>query len=179
MAADDRIEGYAAAILEVAKGEGQLERVGDELYRISRVFESSVSLREVLVDPRVPSERKLGVLEDLLGDKVSPLTLNLVTFVVSAGRFGDLAEITDRLTARAAAERNRAIAEVRSAIELDDETVARLVEALGTATGKQVDVKTVVDPSVIGGLVVRVGDTVIDGTVRHRFEELRQQLARD
>ena len=59
----------------------------------------------------------------------------------------------------------------------DAETVERLAEALGAATGKEVAVKTVVDPSVIGGLVARVGDTVIDGSVRRRFEELRQQLS--
>lgn len=177
MTAEARIDGYAAAILEVARGEGQLDRVGDELYRIARAFESSVALREVLTDPRVPGERKLGVVGDLLEEKVSPLTLNLVSFVVSAGRSGDLPAIADRLSARAAEETGRVIAEVRTAVVLDEATVARLAEALGKATGKKVDVKAVVDPSVLGGLVARVGDVVIDGTVKHRFEELRRQLA--
>jgi len=179
MSAEDRIDGYAAAILEVARGEGQLDRVGDELYRISHAFGSSVELREVLTDPRVSADRKVGVVTDLLETKVSPLTLNLVSFVVLAGRAGDLAAIADRLVDRAAAEDNRVVAEVRSAVELDEETVSRLAEALGTATGKEVEVKAVVDPTVIGGLVARVGDTVIDGSVRRRFEDLRQQLGRN
>jgi F-type H+-transporting ATPase subunit delta len=178
MAAEERIEGYAAAILEVARGEAQLERVGDELYRIARAFESSVELREALTDPRIPGERKLGIVGDLLGEKVSPLTLNLVSFVVSAGRAADLPAISDRLAARAAAETGRVIAEVRTAIELDDATEARLAVALSDATGKQVEIKTIVDPSIVGGLVARVGDTVIDGSVRRRFEQLRQQLSR-
>ncbi len=179
MSAEDRIDGYAAAILEVARGEGELDRVGDELYRISRAFASSAELRDALTDPRLPSERKLGVVEDLLESRVSPLTLNLVTFIVAAGRARDLTAIADRLADKAAEEENRVIAEVRAAVELDGETVARLTEALSKATGKQVEVKTVVDPAVIGGLVARVGDTVIDGSVRRRFEDLRQQLGRN
>lgn len=179
MSAADRIDGYAAAILEVARGEGELDRVGDELYRISRAFGASAELRDALTDPRLPQERKLGVVGDLLESRVSPLTLNLVSFVVAAGRAGDLSAIADRLAARAAEADARVIAEVRSAVELDEETVARLTDALSKATGKQVEVKTVVDSAVIGGLVARVGDTVIDGSVRRRFEDLRQQLARD
>lgn len=176
MAVDDRIEGYASAILEVAKAEGELERVGDELFRIARAFESSSELRGVLTDRQIPLDRKLGIVGDLLEGRASPLSSSLVTFVVSAGRGGDLPAIANRLAERAAADRDRAIAEVRTAVELDDETIARLAEKLGRVTGKQVEVKTVVDPSVIGGVVARVGDTVIDGSLRHRLDELRNKL---
>ena len=175
---DDRIDGYAAAILELAKAEGELARIGDELFRIARAFESSNELREALTDPRLPVERKKAVVDDLLGDKISPLAVNLVNFVVGVGRAADLPAIADRLAERAAGERNKVIAEVRSATELDEKTVARLAESLGKATGKDVEVKTVVDPSVIGGVVARVGDVVIDGTVRHRLEEIRDTLIR-
>jgi F-type H+-transporting ATPase subunit delta len=176
MAVDDRIEGYASAILEVAKAEGELERVGDELFRIARAFESSSELRDVLVDRRVPIERKLGIIGDLLEGKTSSLSQALVSFVVSVGRGADLPAIANRLADRAAADRDRAIAEVRSAIELDDATVAELAEKLSRVTGKQVEVKTVVDPSVLGGVVARVGDTVIDGSLRHRLDELQEKL---
>lgn len=176
MPADDRIDGYAAAILEVAKAEGQLERVGDELFRIARAFESSNSLREALTDSRIPEERKKGVIDDLLGAKASPLAVNLVHFVVSAGRAADLPAIADRVTARAASARRKAVAEVRTAVELDAATIERLTAALSKATGKDVEVKAVVDPTVIGGVVARVGDVVIDGTVSHRLEQLRETL---
>jgi F-type H+-transporting ATPase subunit delta len=176
MAIDDRIDGYAAAILEFARAEDQLERVGDELFRIARAFEASNPLREALTDPRIPVERKKGVVDDLLGAKTSPLTVNLVGFVVSAGRAADLPAIADRVAARAAAARDRAVAEVRTAVELDPATVTRLTAALNRATGKEVDVKVVVDPSVIGGVVARIGDLVIDGTVSHRLQQLRETL---
>jgi F-type H+-transporting ATPase subunit delta len=175
---DERIDGYAAAILELAKAEGELARIGDELFRIARAFESSNELREALTDPRLPTERKKSVVDDLLGDKTSILAVNLVNFVVGLGRAADLPAIADRLAERAAAERNKVIAEVRSAAELDEKTIAQLAESLGKATGKDVEVKTVVDPSVIGGVVARVGDVVIDGTVRHRLEEIRDTLIR-
>jgi F-type H+-transporting ATPase subunit delta len=178
MASPDLVHGYAAGLLEVARAEGSIVRVSDELYRIARTLETSTELRLALSDLRLPLERKQGIVEDLLGGRVLPLTLNLVSFVVAAGRSSDLPAIADRLVEQAAAERDRAIAEVRTAFELDEDTVRRLAQSLSRATGKQVEVKTVVDPSLIGGLVARVGDTVIDGSLRHRFEGLRQVLQR-
>jgi F-type H+-transporting ATPase subunit delta len=178
MASPDLVHGYAAGLLEVARAEGSVVRVSDELYRIARTLETSTELRLALSDLRLPLERKQGIVEDLLGGRVLPLTLNLVSFVVAAGRSSDLPAIADRLAEQAAAERDRAIAEVRTAFELDEDTVRRLAQSLSRATGKQVEVKTVVDPSLIGGLVARVGDTVIDGSLRHRFEGLRQVLQR-
>jgi F-type H+-transporting ATPase subunit delta len=176
MAADDRIDGYATAILEFARAEGQLERVGDELFRIARAFESSNPLRDALTDPRIPAERKKGVIDDLLGAKTLPLTVNLVSFVVNAGRASDLPAIADRVAAMAASARDKAIAEVRTAVKLDAATIERLTAALNKATGKDVEVKIVVDPTVIGGVVARVGDLVIDGTVSHRLQQLRETL---
>jgi F-type H+-transporting ATPase subunit delta len=174
--ADARIDGYAAAILQVAEAEDALERVGDELFRIARTFEGSNELREALTDPRIPLERKKGVIDDLLGGKASPLTANLVGFVVSTGRAAELPAIADRVAARAAAARDKAVAEVRTAVELDAATIERLTAALNKATGKAVEVRVVVDPSVIGGVVTRVGDLVIDGTVSHRLQQLRETL---
>jgi F-type H+-transporting ATPase subunit delta len=178
MPADDRIDGYAAAILEVARAEGELERIGDELFRIARAFESSNDLREALTDPRLPTERKQGIVEDLLGDRASRLAVGLVEFVVGQGRAADLPAIADRIAERAAEARDKVIAEVRTAVEIDEATTARLAEALGRATGRDVEVKTVIDESLIGGLVARVGDVVIDGSIKHRIEELRETLTR-
>jgi F-type H+-transporting ATPase subunit delta len=174
--ADARIDGYANALFEVARVEGSLGEVEDELFRFARTLEGSDELRSVLTDPAIPAERRQGVVEDLLGGRASPTTANLVSFVVGAGRARDLPAIIDRLVQRVAAERSREVAEVRSAIELDDATVARLAAALESATGKQLEVKVIVDPSVLGGIVAQVGDTVIDGTVRTRLEQLRDVI---
>ncbi|MGD2043458.1 MAG: F0F1 ATP synthase subunit delta, partial [Acidimicrobiia bacterium] len=86
--------------------------------------------------------------------------------------------IASAVAEAAASSRDRAVAEVRSAVPLDDATVSRLTESLGRATGKKVEVKVVVDPSVIGGIVARVGDTVIDGSIARRVDSVRQAVAK-
>ena len=96
--------------------------------------------------------------------------------MVAVGRAKNLPEIIDKLVARAAQERDQAVAEVRTAYPIDDKHRDQLAKALGKATGKNVTVKVNVDPSVLGGVVARVGDTVIDGTIRHRLEQLRESL---
>jgi len=173
---DARIDGYANALFEVARVEGSLAEVEDELFRFARTLESSDELRSVLTDEAVPVARRQGVVEDLLGAKASPVTANLVQFVVGAGRARQLPQIIDRLVQRAAAAKDSVVGEVRSAIPLTDEQKSRLADALGRATGKKVEVKVIVDPGVLGGLVAQVGDTVIDGSVRARLDQLREQI---
>lgn len=172
----DRIDAYANALFELARAEGQTADVEDELFRFSRTLQGNDALRETLTDQRIPAEKRQAIVEDLLGDKASPVTVNLVSFVVGAGRAKDLPSIIDRLVARAAAERQHEVAEVTSAIPLDDDTLTRLAAALSNATGKQVEVRAVVDPSILGGIVARIGDTIIDGSVRHRLEQLKERL---
>lgn len=172
----DRIDAYANALFELARAEGQTGDVEDELFRFSRTLQGNDALRETLTDQRIPAEKRQAIVEDLLGDKASPVTVNLVSFVVGAGRAKDLPSIIDRLVVRAAAERQHEVAEVTSAIPLDDDTITRLAAALSNATGKQVEVRVVVDPAILGGIVARIGDTIIDGSVRHRLEQLKERL---
>ncbi len=173
----ERIDGYATALFEVARVEGSLDEVEDELFRFARALESSDELREVLTDPAVPVERRKGVVADLLGTKASPTTTNLVSFLVASERGRELPAIIDRLVERVAATRSKVVAEVRTSIELDADQQARLGEALGRATGKDVTVKVIVDPSVMGGIIAQVGDTVIDGSVRARLDQMREAIA--
>jgi F-type H+-transporting ATPase subunit delta len=172
----DRVDAYAAAIFEVAKAEGNLDEVADELFRFARIFESNDELRKALTDQALPPERRQAIVEDLLGGRALPLTTSLISFIVAAGRGRDLPAIVDQLVERAAAEREHVVAEVRTAVELTPEQRDRLAAALSRNLGKQVEVKVVVDPTVLGGVVARVGDTVIDGSVRHRLEQLKEQL---
>ena len=171
-----REDAYADAFFEVARSEGHLETVEDELFRFARTLEASDDLRTTLSDAAVPADRKQGIITDLLADRASPVTTSLVSFVVSAGRSRDLPAIIDKLVERAAQERDEAVAEVRTAVPLDDDRRERLAAALSKATGKKVSVKVIVDPTVIGGVVAQVGDTVIDGSIRRRLEQLKEVL---
>lgn len=171
----DRTNAYAEAMFEVARAEGALETVEDELFRVARTLEGNDELRNTLVDENIPLERRIGVVQDVLRT-AHPTTRGLVSFVVSSGRTRDLTGIIDRLVERAAEERSEAVAEVRSAVPLDDGQRDRLARALSAATGRRVSVKVVVDESVLGGIVAQVGDTVIDGSVRNRLNQLREAL---
>jgi len=172
----DRIDGYASALFEVARAEGNLDEVEDELFRFARSLEGSDELRNALTDELVPPERRQAIVEDLLGSRASPTTVSLVSLVVGSGRGRDLPAIIGKLVDRAAAEKDRTVAEVRSAIPLTADQQRRLAATLANATGKQVEVKVVVDPSVLGGAVATVGDAVIDGSVRTRLDQIKSLL---
>ncbi len=173
---DARIDGYARALFEVARAEGTLDEVEDELFRFARSFESSDELRTALTNELVPAAKRQAIVEDLLGGKATSTTTQLISMVVGSGRGRDLPAIIDRLVQRAANSKNLEVAEVRSAVALTDDQQARLTAALANATGKQVTLKVVVDPSIIGGIVATVGDTVIDGSVRTRVDQLKSRL---
>lgn len=173
MTTDARTLAYAEALFGVARSEGNLAEVEDELFRFARTLESSDELRTTLTDANLPVSRRQQIVEDLLGGKANPITTSLLSMVVGTGRSRDLPAIVDELVRISAAEGNKEVAEVRSAVALTDDQKARLAEALGNATGKQVEVKVILDPAVLGGLVAQVGDTVIDGSVKTRLAQLK------
>lgn len=169
-------EGYAAAFFEVARAEGALATIEDELLTFARAFDTNPELQRTLEDRAIPAERRLGIVADLLGAAAHPVTTNLVSLVVGAGRAREIPTVVASLLARAAAEKGRASGEVRSAVPLSEDQKQRLVAAVEKATGKKVELKYVVDPSVLGGVVTKVGDTIIDGSLRTRLEQLREAL---
>jgi F-type H+-transporting ATPase subunit delta len=173
---DNRIDGYARALFEIARAEGTLDEVEDELFRFARSYESSDALRNALTDEQIPAAKRQAIVEDLLGGKATSTTTQLVSMVVGSGRGRDLPAIIDKLVARASSAKNLEVAEVRTAVALTADQQDRLRAALVNATGKQVNLKVVVDPSVIGGIVATVGDTVIDGSVRTRIDQLKSRL---
>ena len=173
---NDRTEAYARALLEVARAEGMLGEVEDDLFRFARVFEGTDDLRTALTDPSLPADRRMAVVEELMGGKALNVSAALASFVVGIGRASELPAIVDRFVELAAAEREHAVAEVRSAVALDESQQQRLAAALSQATGKRVEVKVIIDEKVLGGIVARVGDTVIDGTIRHRLEQLKETI---
>jgi F-type H+-transporting ATPase subunit delta len=176
MATEQRIEAYAEAMFEVARAEGTLGEVEDELFRFARALEGSDQLREALTDPHIPASRRQQIVEDLVGPRATSTTTALISMVVGIGRGRDLPTIIDALVEKSAAAGNKAVAEVRSAVELTADQRDRLAAAIEKATGKKVEVKVVIDPTVLGGVVTTVGDTVIDGSVRTRLDQLKNAI---
>jgi len=172
----EQIEAYASALLEIAQAEGKVAVVEDELFHAARAVETSDALRSTLGDGTIPAARRAQVVEQLLAGKASDLAVQLLSLIVGAGRTRELPEIVDAFVKRSSGARQLEVAEVRSAVALSDAQQAKLAEALARATGKKLNVKLIVDPTVIGGLVATIGDEVIDDTVRTRLDNVKSRF---
>lgn len=172
----DRLRGFVELTLAAVRDLAEVDEVEDELFRMARVVDASPELESALTAPEIPLPPRQSVLHDLVGGKVRQTTEDVLAYTLRAGRLRSLARTIDWLVELTAEERGRRIAEVRTAVDLDEGQRSRLAEALGRATGREVELRVVVDPEVIGGMAVSLGDTVIDGTVRHRLAQLRDAL---
>jgi len=175
--ADQLVTGYAEALFKVVQAEGELDRVEDELFRFGKLLEQNHELKQALSDQSIDKQQREKVLDELLADKVSAHTLGLLSFIVTQGRARQLPQILEQVSQLAADARQMVVAEVRSAIPLDEKQQTQLAESLSKATNKRVTVKVIVDPSVLGGVVAKVGDTVIDGSIKRRLDQLKEQVS--
>lgn len=174
---NDLVDQYARGLLAIVEAEDAAERVEDELYRFGRALEGNNELRETLSDRSVPVERRSAVVDDLLDNKADPQTVAAINHVIQSGRGRMLVEIADAFVREAASQRGRALAEVRTAVPLSDHQRERLRKALGEATGRDIEMKVIVDSDVVGGVLATVGDTVIDGSVSRQLARMRARLA--
>jgi F-type H+-transporting ATPase subunit delta len=167
--------GEQAAFI-VAERNGSLERVEGELFRYGRAVDASPELQLALTDPAIPGGRKAALVADLVGGGAAPETTALLTYLAGNLRGRRPVDAVEALTSLAAAQRDRVVAEVRSAIALTPEQESRLAAALTRLQGREVRVNVIVDPAVVGGVVVQVGDEVIDGSVANRLEQARRAV---
>lgn len=174
--ATERDRAYATALMAVAAAEGELAKVQDEVFTLARVLGGDDELASTLSDPSLPAARRQQIVEDLLSGRASMLTVALVSMIVGVGRSRDLTAIADELVALGAAAGDKRVAIVRSAVELTEDQKARLATALASSIGTPVDIRVVIDPTVLGGIVAEIGDTVIDGSVRRRLDQLKQAI---
>lgn len=174
---ESRIDAYASALMSLADAEGVLAQVEAELYSVAHSIETSEQLRSQLTDELMPVVQRQKIVETLLAGKTHSLTAQFISFVIGAGRARDLKAIVEKVSAGAAGKNERNLAVVRSAIALSDDQQKRLADALSKATGgTPVNLKVVVDPKVVGGIVATIGDKVIDGSVRNRLDQVKGRL---
>ncbi len=171
-----QINAYVVAMFEIALANDAVSAVEDDLFRLARAIESNEQLRAALNDTSLPADRRQNIVEQLLGGKAHNVTVQLVSLLVGTGHISLLPQVADALVKRASSSKQMEVAEVRSAVALTDAQKARLAEALGKVAGKPVNLKVVVDPSVIGGLVATIGDEVIDDTVRTRLDQVKARF---
>ena len=175
-AAEERLDGYATAHLGPLRGEPELTRVEDELFRFMRIVDGSVELGTVLSDREVPAERRRSLVEDLLGAKADEVTVRLAAYATQVGRPRDYQALLGYLVDRVASESDRRLAEVRAAVDLNETQRRQLADSLSRVVGRGVEIRVTIDPSVLAGFVATIGDTVVDGSARHRLETLKERL---
>ncbi|MDH6705015.1 F-type H+-transporting ATPase subunit delta [Kitasatospora sp. MAA19] len=173
----DGIEELAAyAEIIVADKAGALDDVEDELFRFGRVVGGSHELRAALTEPKAGAAAKAALIGKLLGGRAQAGTVRLVTAIVNAPRGRSLEQGLESYSKLAAARRGRVVALVTTAVPLSDTQKERLSGALGRMYGRQVHLNIDIDPEVVGGVRVEVGDEIIEGTVSSRLEGARQSL---
>lgn len=169
---------YANALADIALAQGAAEPVVKQLRDISETYTNSAELRNFLASPAVTRAEKHGVIEKIaarLG--ATRIVRNFLLVVADHQRTQMLPEIVAAFEGVIRAREGKTEAEVFSAVELTDAQKKDLAQTLEKKTGKKVDTKFSLDPALLGGVVVRIGDTIYDGSVRNRLNELRSKLA--
>jgi F-type H+-transporting ATPase subunit delta len=173
----DSLEELAVdSALGSAQAAGQLDEVEDELFRFERILDGEPELRAALTDRNMTTDTKRGLLHTLLDGKVSEVTFALLQRAVLEPRGRTIEHALRDLSTLAAQRRDRLIAHVTTATELSDDEQRDLAAALGRAFEYDVRLQVVVDPTLIGGLTVRIGDEIIDGSVARQLDEARRRL---
>ena len=173
----DAMEYLAALSLVIAADkDGQLSELEDELFRFARVVSASPQLRDAITNQQLGIQRRQDLVSGLLDGKVSQSAERLAVHAVSS-RTGSFEAALEDYQQIAAARQQRLVALVRTAIELTDEQHDRLAAALAEQYGQEVHLNIVLDPTVLGGIRVELGDDVIDGTITSRLDEARRQIA--
>jgi F-type H+-transporting ATPase subunit delta len=177
----DLVEAMAAlateASLDAADVRGDLENAEDELFRFGRIVEGDPDLSRILGDRTAPAAGKATLLDRLLSGRVSAVTEQLLRNVLTAGWAGSPEVEIERLSDAASRRRGQSIARVTTAVPLTPQQEQRLTAVLGRLYGRTIGLQVIVDPSVLGGLIVQVGDEVIDGSVVQRLETAERRLA--
>ncbi|NDB17998.1 MAG: F0F1 ATP synthase subunit delta [Actinobacteria bacterium] len=167
--------GVQAACI-AAQAAGSLDTVEEEVFMFGRAVAASSQLQMALTDPALPAGAKAEVVSNLLGGKSHAVTKQLLTHTVANLRGARIDSAVDALLAVAADQRQRLVAEVTTAVALTDGQMTRLHAALSTITGRDININVVVDRAVLGGIQVRIGDDLIDGTVSSRLEAASRSL---
>jgi F-type H+-transporting ATPase subunit delta len=177
----DLVDAFTAlateASLDAADARGELDGVEDELFRFGRIVGGDRELGRILSDRKAPAEGKSALLDQLLSGRVSPVTEQLLRNVLTGPHVGTAENAVERLSEVASRRRGQSIARVTTAVALTAAQEERLSDVLRRIYGRTVGLQVTVDPTVLGGLIVQVGDEVIDGSIAHRLEAAERRLA--
>lgn len=169
----------AQAACIAAQSEGALDRVEEEVFLFGRAVAGSSELQMALTNPSLSAEAKSGIVETLLAGKSHDITRMLLTARIANLRGARVDAAVEDLLEVAADQRKRLVAEVTSAVSLTPEQQTRLANALKNLTGRDININIIIDREVLGGIRVRIGDDLIDGTIASRLETASRAVKAD
>ncbi|MCS7047667.1 MAG: ATP synthase F1 subunit delta [Verrucomicrobiae bacterium] len=177
MPRDPVLTGYARALLDMAEAENAVGVVEQDLFRLRDLLRANPQLLEFLKNPNLKREGKRQALAELFEGRVHSLVLGWLLTLQDSDRVGRLPAIIEEFIRLAAEVRQTVAGEVITARPLEETVLEQMASALTRALGKNVHLYQRVDPSVLGGAIIKVGEQVIDGSLRYKLQQLQQQLA--
>jgi F-type H+-transporting ATPase subunit delta len=166
---------YAEALYEAAAEADAVDAVARDVAAFAEALDTSGELSAVLENPEIETRTKKAVVGDLTGD-AQPLVGNFLQVLIDRGRITEFPEIARAFAERVSSATGRLEVEAVTAVPLPDDLRGRIADSIAKKTGSTVDLTETVDPGIVGGLVLRIGGVVVDGSVRHRIDELREAL---
>ncbi|MFN3467144.1 MAG: ATP synthase F1 subunit delta [Candidatus Brocadiales bacterium] len=168
--------GYIQALFEVARARGLFHETEKDLEKVAQLLRENHELKKILLCPAIPRERKIKLLDSLLAPHLNPFVINFLRLIVDKRREEMLNFILEGYKPIADLVGGVARAVVQTVVPLTEERFAILRDTLERLSGKKVEVRTELKPEILGGVVITIGNKVIDGSVRSRLENLRKRL---
>lgn len=172
------VKRYATALFDLAQSDNTLEKYQEEVSFVQNVFKEEPDFMTYLDDPKVTIENKLELVQKAFDDKVSDPIVGLLVLMLQKGRQSDIVEVLDAFLDYALEASGVMKATVTSATELSDMQFMTLKEKLEAATQKQIELKVIVEPAILAGLIVKVGDKVVDASYRGEIEAMKKELSK-
>lgn len=167
---------YAKALHAIAIENNLLDKMEEELLFLAAILNQEKDFREVFSHPHILESEKKELIKTLLEDKLSPYIINFTYFLIDKRREKELAGIVDEYVKLANKTRNIVLAEVITAIPITDEQISKVKAKLEKMTGKDVRIAAKVEPAIIGGMLIRLGDKVMDGSIKRHLERMQAGL---
>jgi len=167
---------YARALMMSCPDLATIERVKDEIVLLRQTWLISRDTRDFLMNPKIPPKIKISVLERALSDRLSPVIMRLLALLIEKHRQNIIPDIADQYTEATDRVRGVEHADVTVATPLPPDTQKILLDAIQRFSTRDVEVTMRIDPGIIGGVIIRLGDRVIDGSLKRRFNEIRRTM---
>ncbi len=170
---------YAKSLLQLAKEAGQMDAIGADMQLLSETISDSKDLKLLLNNPVVTAEQKFKILQSVFDGKVSNATINLMQTTIQNKRESYLKDIANAYISQQMALENKEIAEITTAVPINDELRAKALSVIKTMSDKNITLKEIVDADILGGMIVRIGDRQIDASVKRRLRTFQQELSKN